>query len=483
MSNARGCRCRIRRSILPISILPISILPISILPISILPISILPMLLISVLLLVTVIHSTAPLAASAFSDQPRRWLRARSLQQDNGMAVSSTDDAVVQRVRIGKFKVILSSTPTPFTAAKLDQIYNEIETAVESYIRDNEPNAAAADARVDYVYMGSMVVDTFADSQTTVSFSSGGVAAFIGTAPTEEQMDGWVEQAIDTRLVPVLAATADFPTIQTAQYISDQQSNATVVGREPLASNSDNSDLPLVLILGAGGCGLLVTALLLGLVGHRRRRRHSRPAMHHLQSGVEITSENLSKSIANSGPTSPGLTEESWGELDSEAARRQPRAIFPRSEEAKSIADSESSFTVNSEAGDSVGLQSLHPHFSTPASLSTESFERERRVSIRKDMLTSPWAGQAASGRPVQTESVLAPSHFTASQERRHVVKRSADEGGAVDAWANGEDVGEMGGISGASLRFESAEAAGDDAFLKPPSKLGKSSGRKSEIV
>lgn len=108
------------------------------------------------------------------------------------------------------------------------------------------------------------------------------------------------------------------------------------------------------------------------------------------------------------------------------------------STEEKSVAGSDSDFTVNTEAGDSAALKSLSsqvgflPGNSTynltssggvsgPSSglfHTAESFERERPVNIRKDMLTSAWSGRMLSLRQPVNESVLQPSHFSASEER-----------------------------------------------------------------
>jgi len=115
------------------------------------------------------------------------------------------------------------------------------------------------------------------------------------------------------------------------------------------------------------------------------------------------------------------------------------------STEDKSVAGSDSDFTVNTEAGDSAALKSLSsqvgflPGNSTynltssggvsgPSSgllHTAESFERERPVNIRKDMLTSAWSGRMLSLRQPVNESVLQPSHFSASEERHIRTKQN----------------------------------------------------------
>ena len=95
-----------------------------------------------------------------------------------------------------------------------------------------------------------------------------------------------------------------------------------------------------------------------------------------------------------------------------------------------------------------------------------ESFEHERRVTLRKDMLTSTWIGQASPGqnRPGQMESVLEPSHFIASQEARADAQASSNNQKKSSGWFGGSD-------ANSSLRFESS--SGDDAYLQRTSKTG----------
>ena len=162
----------------------------------------------------------------------------------------------------------------------------------------------------------------------------------------------------------------------------------------------------------------------------------------------------------------------------SRATTTNAAAAAAAADEVKSVgAGSESSFTIGSEAGDSIGLKTASfQKFDAPPMVAKESFEHDRRVTLRKDMLTSTWVGQvtptgSSQGRPGQIESVLEPSHFTASEERRTASslffsspssQRRRQQQEATDAWANGADIDPS-----SSLRFESS--SGDDAYLHRP--------------
>jgi hypothetical protein len=98
--------------------------------------------------------------------------------------------------------------------------------------------------------------------------------------------------------------------------------------------------------------------------------------------------------------------------------------------DGRSLAGSESEWTVATEAGDSMAIKSIHPNAgliapnspNTSALMLSESFERDRQVAITKDMLTGQWSGKVTNqkmGATTSTESVLQPSYFSAEMERQ----------------------------------------------------------------
>jgi hypothetical protein len=102
--------------------------------------------------------------------------------------------------------------------------------------------------------------------------------------------------------------------------------------------------------------------------------------------------------------------------------------------------------------------------------MNSESFERERPVNLRKDMLTSTWSGRANAKRSNHNEFVLQPSHFTASAERR--VQRQEQDVDPDNAW-NPEDDSVDIGSNASPFVFEQAHespSVGEEIFIMPPS-------------
>ena len=352
------------------------------------------------------------------------------------------------RVRFGSFQLLLAKTPSSLTGDNVDDLFRILQDVIRAYMEQKLLEAPESTS-LSYVFLADVNART-RNEQTTLSFPLGGVAKFTGgPTPSTAQVELWVEEAIEQTLVDALQGTV-FDGIEYAIYISgktsDSDNDSTVVSgtRGELESSGSDDDSPVAVIVGSAAGVLVVAALLAAYV--RRNPKHK-------DNLVPVTSGSLS---SHSNPNSPSARDFAV-EYDGDnafSARRQPLG------DSASIAESESSFTVNTEAGDSMALKSLPTTAQAQDFVASESFERDLRVSLRKDMLTSAWIEQApGSGRAAQQESVLAPSHFSASQER---MTRTND----TENW-NGEDES-----CDPSLRFESAHAIGEDAFLEAPSRV-----------
>ena len=443
--------------------------------------------------------------------------RRRRRQQEEAPAEELTnnskdDSSETQRVVIGDFDVIISNTPTPLSIHHLDQMHEHIQAAIFDYVDtldDNDNNNSDNNNNsitLDYVFLGVMQESFDTNSQkTTLIFPRGGVAAFQGggtaeVVPTEEEMELWVQQAVDHHLVTQLQQTP-LAFVSDARYVSDRthddQIDAVVQDRDSDGSTTD-SDTSLPLIVSVASVGAVLLAVMAVLVTRRKSSSPHRSKRRRLDDSDDntdiaaVTPRDIDKAIAASSPGGD-TANISWDVHSQDDDDHQPTPPPPRGEETKSVAGSESSFTVNSEAGDSTGLQSLHygGGATVHSSLSAESFERDRRVNLRKDMLTSPWTGRvvpfatAHAAAAATAESVLQPSHFTASSEhydQQQHQSTTTTTTTPVEAW---DDAG--GSASRDELRFESAEeAAGDEAFLKPPSQTvggRRSGGGGGEIV
>jgi hypothetical protein len=399
-----------------------------------------------------------PLRSRADEKQTKEHRRDNELSNDN---LSNDNELPNNAVLFGDFQLILAKTPNELDDSSLDELHQEMEDVISSYIADEKAaEFPSTDTELSYVFLGDMN-DRFGNQQTTLTFNSGGVAGFKGVAPSEDQVEMWVKEALEGKLIDALSATGQFYIYSV--YLSDRTTVSTVVrGEEP---NLEPDDSPEFVVIASSAAGAVVCVALLAVYLNGKQRGNE----------SVIPGAATAKSMTDSAGRS--WSQESTLQIDTAAFSTQPENF--RSSGA-SVAGSESSFTVNTEAGDSTALKSLHTNRG-PApvveALSSESFERDLRVKLRKDMLTSSWMSQARSGRAIQMESVLKPSHFSASQEQR---ERQFDNVEEAEPWGHDANNGEEDSYD-PSLRFESAHALGDDAFLEQPSQVRSS--RASELV
>jgi hypothetical protein len=480
--------------------------------------------------------------------------RQRQAVDGNGLAEPK------RRVRVSPFLISLVQTPAPLQPYEYDELYSIIQQLLNDYIADKTHEVAlkdleniistmsatattsssattttaqmSADTTSEYLSLTYVLLTDIdgvysagepGESSTTLTMGEG-VAAFYApgqngagamNVPSEELVDDWVRQAIDTELVQKLATTK-YGYVQQATYVSlDQQDDGNndntnaggggggeegeddvsevVSPREAETSNNGDGGPAMSVGLVAGvACAAALTLVVIAfLVGKSRQTKNARGGLQ--QYGASSSASGVSGSSAENDPALM---------LDgtSRSRSRGPKAIPPgrayklddimddddldvdmlddeeeqtntcltigggkkrmspvtaatmavaraTSElECRSMAEmSDSDFTVSTEAGDSAALKSIgggggggvagyagglsffargggsgnSNMMTVPPMVTAESFEHDRQVSLRKDMLTSPWSGRMPSIRTSQQESVLQPSHFTASQERR----------------------------------------------------------------
>jgi hypothetical protein len=402
-----------------------------------------------------------PLRSRADGKQTKEHRRDEELTNEEPLN-SAFEEETMERVTFGDFQLILYRTPTQLEDSFLDDLHREMEHVIHNYIADEKAaEFPSQDTELAYVFLGAMS-DNFGNEQTTLSFSTGGAAGFSGEAPSLVQVEMWVKEALEERLIDALEATGHF--YMYSVYLSSRTSVTSGARQEP---SIEADDSPELVVIASSAAGAVVCLALLAVYFKKKQR------------GKEsvIPGAATSKSMENSvGRSWSQRSMVQRAENDTAAFSAQPE--FLRS--SGSVAGSESSFTVNTEAGDSMAIKSL-PNRGPPTTeaLSSESFERDLRVKLRKDMLTSSWMSQTPSGRAIQMESVLKPSHFSASQEQR---ERQFDNVEEAEAWGQDANLGEEDSYEDPSLRFASAHASDDDAFLEPPSQV-RTSRDSSEIV
>jgi hypothetical protein len=304
-------------------------------------------------------------------------------------------------------------------------MYDVLQDVIVDHIRENTP--------VGFVLRYFVITDfNVQDLQGNVSVLRVGesAAAFDLTDPSETNMEVpdqetvelWMKEAIDTQLVAAMNdmfsenydQTA-FVELQQARYMSATDTDVDGVQDGSISasrsrSGGDGASTALsVSVAIAGVAILLLTALL--VKSHRHRSKEAVTPI-----SLETTAAHSFDSgghSSNSRPLRPILH---LPTVPEEASSQGRSGSVVDSTDLRSLPESESSWTIATDVGDSTALQSGMTHASA-AIVSAESFEHDRQIYIQKDMLTTSWSGQNTSmGRKTShLDSVLQPSYFRAS--------------------------------------------------------------------
>ena len=345
-------------------------------------------------------------------------------------------DAEPHRVPTPRFFVKLAPTPLTLDGKLLNEFYVILQEFLRETINDETGNGLP----LLYFVMTDISPEETEGNVSTLSVGEG--AATFGPVtrngnndniplPKQEQIEAWLRTAIDTRLVDKLQDT-DFYYVQEARFVSAAESASNrgpnnsivdeVAGVTPSTAKNGNSRADAALrasVIMAGVAIILLGALLVR--SHRQRQREMPPTVV-LENDTCASQAPQQQPRIESIPSEPDTIpvvaatpiRNTSSSPEEEVASSPPRTPS----DARSLADSESSWTVATEMGDSAALHSVATHPSQ-AIVSTESFEHDRQVYLQKDMLTTAWSGNNANGGPVLSESVLQPSHFSASQGHR----------------------------------------------------------------
>ena len=325
-----------------------------------------------------------------------------------------------------------------------------------------------------YVVISKLSIDHDLDECIAHATIGNGVASFtdpVDKTPDEDQVNEWALEAMTENLVPLILAsvppdsedesslrlisTVTLPTPSTedpeivevpptqspSQFPSpevvneddqddqdDQDEGQTqdeqiVVAEQPISSESGRKKVGTLLV-ACVAVGVLATTLLIGSYVFQRRRRkdHYFPEQHpRLDDDGQKSDEDAISFHTDNSPESDELKEISPVVAATLAVKRAVPG-----DEGSIGSQSETSFTIQTEAGDTSALKSIATN-SSGANLwngvplvSPESFEYQRSANnLQKDMLTSTWSGRVSSSQGAGRDSVLQPSYFSASQERR----------------------------------------------------------------
>jgi hypothetical protein len=381
---------------------------------------------------------------------------------------SNDDETKPSRVVLDPLTVRLSPRTSILSNLDLRFLQNTMEVMAIEHIVAIENGGSRkrhlASSQFEYVRFGA-AKQVYNDAGTAIVTFALVVAQFSShPTPDADTVRSWIEQSLAPANLLLELQSSDTTSFATLNNVSaafvessgEPSTNGTTSSpttEETQNSTEHTNSVPI--IAGAAVGGLVVSALLLAAFSKRRRREVIPMESPVHLADTDFSSSSPTKKQPRSAHTTPASTPDTKPETSAVDTR--------------SIADSESEWTVGTEAGDSMALKSLVPP-SAAAAVSlrhpepwvlSESFERDRPVNITKDMLTGQWSGRVSNLRTsagaAQSDSVLQPSYFSASQERR-VRKAAADR---ESSSVSGED--DSGGED--SLVFEQAH---QDAWGRP---------------
>jgi hypothetical protein len=457
--------------------------------------------------------------SSSSEEKSEESEQERSLQTDvNGERITNfSDDGAEpkERIELDTFQIVMTPSPYELDISGQDEFHRLCERVLFDYITNELfKNALVySDVELQYVLLGDMQsqhtpgndnvrhlqdtttteTDATIGGSTTLTLSSG-VASFLGAGlvPSTEQVNIWVQEAIDTTLVQYLREQGtDFYYVGEGTFVP----NATPVSQpeESSAVIADNNQIGMLVgvavacVVAVALLGMFVARRHFGLLGGsgasgRRMFDQELDSVNDSDTSrkggdsdtVNESYETDGGSPVRKGPSSPGFGGAVAGFERKEQLDLMQQETFEQEQVYDADAGSVSDFTVKTEFGDTTALKTINAKqimAVVPAMINSESFERERPVNIRKDMLTSAWSGRANAKRTSHNESVLQPSHFTASHERR--VRRQEQDFDPDPSWNPEDDSVDVVGSNASPFVFEQAHespSVGEEIYLMPPS-------------
>jgi hypothetical protein len=363
------------------------------------------------------------------------------------------------RVTIPPFTLTISPTFGSFSSVQEDLLEDTANVVLEEYLSTQVPDGIS----LDYVSLINVVQDNSIrrrqlQETATVLEIAGGLASFFRAGgdeappPTVEEVNKWVSDALEGSLLETLQSETDlnyvetiiFTSLSPAPTLSPLSLGGIQDGTQIKASDSGKIAAGVVGALAIAG--VLAAALLLA-----RRRKQSSSAV----------------ATKSSPIAAPVGVEDDDDDDSSEDAEESMQTNQNHRSFAISEVESESEWTLNSNATDAFTVKSGGKVFprSSHSMLQTESFERDRQVSLKKDMMQAPWS-TATPATNVQKGSgtVLQPSHFSAA--------------GRVDSYDMDEHWNPDDTETASSVNQDSPflfEAQGEEVVLMPPSRTRSS--------
>ncbi|KAI2506501.1 hypothetical protein MHU86_7911 [Fragilaria crotonensis] len=373
-------------------------------------------------------------------------------------------------------------TLTPASALTTTQ-GDLIEELAEDVLHDYLPTKLDQGVTVDYV---DLIVSNHGrvrwrhlqqDDSSAVLEVSGGVASFRGGKPPLEEVNEWVSQALEGNLLEILQAETDLNTVEKIEFNSlsapptpspaaaappgsgSSQGGTDDISRVQTTETNPTHSFAFVAAI-VGGVAIISLVILAAIaVGGRRRSATVEP----------IGEGGAKRRVTPAGGIDDDITGD--GEEDDDDSEEgdtlETGQNLPKFEEAESV--SHSMWTMSTNATDAYTVRSgkLFPRVSHTL-MQTESFERDRQVSLKKDMLETTWSSAIPHESVKKTkDTLLTPSHFSVVEQSQSTDSYEADKN-----W-NPDDNEVSTSVDHDSPFLFAAQ--GEEVVLMPPSRVRSS--------
>jgi hypothetical protein len=303
---------------------------------------------------------------------------------DDYFTNESEDSTAPRRVIIPSFTLTIYPTHN-FARKEEDIVMDAANDALNSYIPIQLPDNIVLD------YAG-FTRDSFSrartlwESNTTTLEVSGGVASFHGGEPAAVDVNRWTSEAMEGVLLDTLQQETELSYVESIIFYS--MTSAPTPAPTPMVVGALSGDGAAWVTVGAVA-GLLVAILAILFVWRRVAPGHGR--------NEKVSEMNIS---------TPNRSHELDEDLSFSFETNQN--CHSNDEESVSTSD-EATISTNTTAAFTLKSGKRFP-CSGHSLMQTESFERERQLSLKKDMLQTPWLVATPPCVYISRETDLQPS-------------------------------------------------------------------------
>jgi hypothetical protein len=360
---------------------------------------------------------------------------------DRGLRYSNDGDEASSITQLNLAPFLLKLEPTPTLFGGSDKMETYVQTVIEDYV-------SSRTSGLDYVLLagiGSVDWDSGEDRRnrnlqatlpSTTMKINGGVVSFSEPVAEDYNVNTAAKEAIDSKLVTFLRDT-EFRGISSVTYITTTEAptgapaderDTVVVAPVQRISNDYEKEAPKTRAVLFSLLGVAFVALASVLLIRKHNQVHAM---------LELDPEDKPSQVDDHDDAATEVDDAEGQECASQQAHYHDAA----STDQGSVV---SEWTLTSR-DTSTGLRT------NDMLVHSETFDRDRQVSLRKDLMLSPWSGTQQPSMPLPPRA-----------QGRHDFASWRTEQGDVD--------------SDSPFRFEQAHAAqGEEVYFMPASRARNS--------